>query len=426
LTNSILERGLEEPLILTADHYIMSGHRRFVVCEALGMKLIPCRVKHDIRRIGNPDFIKDLAAYNPQRVKSAGALLREAILRDSKTLEDTQAAIRRVTATNKPTSKPRYETVVGEKFVKEVSSRKMEFLAAVQRVVERLEPYWPLTIRQLHYQLLNAPPLKLTPKRSRLGLEHYRYRNDYSSYSALSDLCTQARYSGAIPWESVDDITRTQGRHAGFNSVADFIEYEMERFLLGYHRDKQQDQPLHIEVLFEKNTLTNIVVPVCKDYYTQWTSGRGFAGPSIWRKMAERFEESCKERMVLLIVSDFDPEGFALADDALRSLRDLWNVPVDCHRVGVTDKQIKELRLQQDFNPAKKDSPNFKAFVERTGSDRTWECEALDPEYLRNQLRRAIEANMNMGIFKMAQALEIEDSKEIHRLRTDIARGFKD
>src|SRR6478736_266048 len=43
----------------------------------------------------------------------------------------------------------------------------------------------------------------------------------------------------------------------------------------------------------------------------------------------------------------------------------------------------------------------------------------------RNQLRAAIEANMNMEIFKATQALEIEDSKEIHRLRTEIARAFQ-
>ena len=31
----------------------------------------------------------------------------------------------------------------------------------------------------------------------------------------------------------------------------------------------------------------------------------------------------------------------------------------------------------------------------------------------------------NMEIFKATQTLEIEDSKEIHRLRTEIARAFQ-
>src|SRR4029077_18273545 len=111
---SIKERGLAEPLILTADGYILSGHRRFAVCKhLLHWETIPCRTEDRIRREGNPNYLKDLIAYNPQRVKSVGALLREAILRDSTTLEDTQAAIARVQATIEPTTIPDYITVPG-------------------------------------------------------------------------------------------------------------------------------------------------------------------------------------------------------------------------------------------------------------------------------------------------------------------------
>ena len=92
-------------------------------------------------------------------------------------------------------------------------------------------------------------------------------------------------------------------------------------------------------MLIEKNTLVNIVQPVCREYYVPMTSGRGFAGPSIWHKMWQRFRESQKERMALLIISDYDPEGFELADDAIRSLRDLWRVPIEGHRVAVTEDQ---------------------------------------------------------------------------------------
>ena len=35
----------------------------------------------------------------------------------------------------------------------------------------------------------------------------------------------------------------------------------MDRFLLDYHRDKQFDQPVYLEVLIEKNTLLNIASP---------------------------------------------------------------------------------------------------------------------------------------------------------------------
>ena len=43
---------------------------------------------------------------------------------------------------------------------------------------ENLRDYWPLSIRQIHYKLLNDPPLKQTPKRSKFDVEYYRYAND--------------------------------------------------------------------------------------------------------------------------------------------------------------------------------------------------------------------------------------------------------
>ena len=45
-----------------------------------------------------------------------------------------------------------------------------------------------------------------------------------------------------------------------------------------------------------------------------------------------------------------DPEGLALAKDAIRSLRDLWEIPIDYHRVGVTKEQIEKQGLFEDYS----------------------------------------------------------------------------
>lgn len=423
LDESIRERGLEEPIILTADGYILSGHRRFAVCRQF-MQTIPCRIKHDIRREGNPNFMRDLIAYNPQRVKSVGAILREAILRDTTADEELEEALARVQDTNEATTIPEYTIVPGSKEIEPISESKRDILRAVKFVVERLKSYWPLSLRQIHYQLLNDPPLWRIVGRSKFDPEHYRYRNDKPSYEALGRLCVSARYLGELPWTSIDDVTRVSENNAGFTSVHEFIQAEMENFLRGFHRDKQFDQPVHLVLLYEKNTLASIVRPVCKEYYIQMEPSRGFGGPSLWYRMANKFHARGKGRMVLLVLSDYDPEGLALARDAIRSLRDLWGIPVEYHRVGVTNTQIREQKLYQDFNPAKPDSTHLAAFIEETDGTRTWECEALDPEYLQGQLRDAVLANMNLEIFAAAQAREIEEIKLIQETRAEIARGF--
>ena len=419
LLDSIKKRGLEEPLILTRDRFILSGHRRFHAVRRLGWSDVPCRIRDDVKREGNPSFHKDLAEYNPQRVKKVGSLLKEALLRDNDDA-DMHAGIESFDEASCVVDVD-FMDVDGTKGVEEISDKKMPFLEAVQKAVEGLREYWPLSIRQIHYNLLNDPPLTMTPKRSKFDLEHYRYRNDIKSYTALVRLLTPARYLGHISMDCIDDPTRPQITHSGFSSVDHFIQQEIDNFLCGYHRDRQLDQPRHIEILGEKNTLMSILKPIANEYYVPMSLGRGFCSVPVWKKMASRFRRSRKKEMTLIIVSDYDPEGLELADDAIRSLRDLWRLPVEGHRIAVTRDQIDEMDLAEDFNRAKETSSRFNSFVDRTGSDETWECEALPPDYLEDQVKAAIETNMNMELFEAVVEQEYEDCDRLSDVRRSIA-----
>jgi hypothetical protein len=266
---------------------VLTGNRRLAACRKLGFERIPCHVKQ-IRRdeMGEAEFLAEVAAYNPQRVKSVGTLLREAILRDSATLEDTAAAVRRVRATHETTFSPEYVDVDGSKEIDTISDNRIEFLNAAIRVMNELQNFWPLSIRQVHYRLLNDPPLMMTPERSKFDIEHYRYRNDKSSYQALSRLLTSARYHGHVPFHVIDDPTRPFARNSGYTNMTDFVDQEIDNFLLGYHREKQATQPIHIEVLGEKNTIFSILDPICRKYYVPMQIGRGYSGPSIFHNCA--------------------------------------------------------------------------------------------------------------------------------------------
>ena len=70
LAKSIREYGVQEPLVITEDGYIVSGHRRFVAAKLAGLEEAPCRVL-PIRRHDDPNkFVRLLAEYNRQRVKT--------------------------------------------------------------------------------------------------------------------------------------------------------------------------------------------------------------------------------------------------------------------------------------------------------------------------------------------------------------------
>ena len=84
LADSIREHGIKESLVVTLDRFIVSGHRRYVAARLAGLTEVPCRVER-VRRLNGcgqvtDEFLRLLAEYNRQRVKSFDEQLREAIV----------------------------------------------------------------------------------------------------------------------------------------------------------------------------------------------------------------------------------------------------------------------------------------------------------------------------------------------------------
>jgi hypothetical protein len=193
LAKSIEEFGLREPLVITKDDFIVSGHRRRVAAWLAGLREAPCR-RLGVTRVGHPDFVRLLAEFNRQRVKSREEHLREEVLS-----VDPQEAYQALVEYRERSSRFAAETIElrSEKVRSRISKAKEPFLQAVEQIIERLRDFWPLSDRQIHYQLLNDPPLVHASKPGS------KYRNNLSSYKALSDLLTRARHSGRIEYDVI-------------------------------------------------------------------------------------------------------------------------------------------------------------------------------------------------------------------------------
>ncbi|MEO2032627.1 MAG: ParB/RepB/Spo0J family partition protein, partial [Planctomycetaceae bacterium] len=237
LIRSITTRGLEEPIIVTADNFIISGHRRYYACECLEMEHIPVRIKPDVTRANNDDFHRLLTEYNPQRVKTVSAILKESLLRYSDQAPGELLYRHDMAMTNVAAE---FTVVHGAKHVQVISDRRMDFLEAARYVIRDLRDFWPLSIRQIHYRLLNKPPLMQSPKTSKYPAEHYRYKNDLASYKALSRLLTSARYHGQVDIDVIDDVSRPRFPFDhSFRNVQEFVDQQMREFMTGYHRSPQ-------------------------------------------------------------------------------------------------------------------------------------------------------------------------------------------
>jgi hypothetical protein len=405
LAKSIREHGLREPIVITLDDYILSGHRRHLACRLAGLTVVPCRVENI--RSTDPEFLTMLREFNRQRVKSLDEVAREEIVST-----DPEEAYRVLLEHRRQRARVDADTIVivGSKHRPEITTAKKPMLDAIRAILQARRQYWPLTDRQIHYALLNDPPLVHAKK------PHSTYRNTVQCYKATCDLVTRARLVGLIPFHAIEDPTRPVRVWNFHRSPATFLRSELDQFLKGYYRDLQQSQPNHIEIIGEKNTIDSIIRPVAAEYCIPMTIGRGYCSLPPRHAMAERFEDGGKEKLVLLALGDFDPEGEDIAHSFARSLRDDFDVDeIEAIKVALTAKQVRDLRLPPVMK-AKDTSSRYGEFVERHGDD-VFELEAVPPEQLQRILRDAIDSVLDVKAFNAEIDAEKRDAARLESIR---------
>lgn len=407
LAQSIQAHGIQEPLLITEDSWIISGHRRYAAARIAGLATVPCRVA-PIRKDADHDrFMQLLRECNRQREKSLDEKMREEVVscspdeayREVMEFRAQQAQVH-VSQIAVAARKPRWK----------ISEAKMPFLSAVQRVISERREYWPLSVRQIHYALLNNPPLMHTKKADSV------YCNTQRCYKALDDLLVRARLEELIPIEVISDETRPVVESGCHRECRSFVRQELDIFLKGYWRDLMQSQPNHVEILAEKNTIAPILKPVAQEYCIPMTTGRGYCSLPPRFEIARRFADSGKDKLVLLMVTDFDPDGEEIAHSMARSLRDDFGisriVPV---KVALRGDQIKRFGLPARLK-AKETSANYDKFVARNGHD-VFELEALPPAALQQALREAIDQVIDIDLFNQEISQERLDLEFLENTR---------
>lgn len=416
LSGSVKRLGVLEPLVVTTDDYILSGHRRRLAAVLAGLKTVPTRV-HPISRKANPDeFLVLLREHNRQRMKTRDQQLREEVVS-----ADPEQAYQALLDHRQKQSEVWADTIEirGEKHRAKISRAKIPMLNAVVDVLNEYKEFWPLSDRLVHYALLNDPPLRHKSK------PNSRYRNDPKDYHDLTNLLTRARIAGVIPWNIIADATRPVVTWAVDSSLQGFIRKDLDSLFKNYFRNMLQSQPNHIEVVGERNTLESIIQPVVQNYGIPFTLGRGFCSSPPRHDMAQRYRKSGKEKLVILILSDFDPDGDEIAHSYARSMRDDFGVlDIEPVHVALSQAQVKDLELPAG-GKAKKGSPNYKKFVKRYGSDNVYELEAVPPDKLQEILRASIDSVLDVPAFNHELDEEKKDAAFLQTIRKQAHERLK-
>lgn len=409
LYNSIKEVGIQEPLVITDDFYLLSGHRRLASAKRLKLRTVPVRmICKSFKNLSKPERLDLLRLYNQQRDKSTGEKVREKLLELDKRTAYNNLLKRRMDLLT--ISRGIQSNITLGTLKKRAKITTTQFLNAVIRVVNDNKEYWPLTDRRIHYLLLNNPPLRHDKK------NHSKYVNDKASYKSLTNLLIRARLNGDIPIEAIEDGTRPIRLGGGFETLEQFVLHETENFLAGYSRDLMQGQPYHFEIILEKNALRSIIESVARNFCIPVTTTRGYASLSPRFDLVQRYLKSGKSTLILLMLTDFDPDGEQIAESFARSLRDdfgLKNIhPV---KVSLTADDVKRYVLPSDMD-AKPSSPNYKKFIAKYGV-KAVELDAAPVELLESSLREAIYSFLDMDEFNAQQDLEESEAVKIEAYR---------
>jgi hypothetical protein len=409
LARSIGDHGVMEPLVVTRDRWLLSGHRRLAAARLARLKVLPCRIE-PIRRADDIDrFVKLLAEYNRQREKSLDERLREQVVG-----ADPEEAHRALTDYRADSSQTKVQGFRVEGSMKRhgISRAKRPMLDAALWVIEDLRRFWPLNVRRIHYVLSekNPPPLRHADK------PDSRYTNSVACYKDLDDLLTRARVFGQIMMEAIADETRPVVSWQVHREPSTFLGEELDGFLKDYYRDLLQSQPNHIEIVGEKNTIKPIIHPVAAEYTIPYTIGRGYASLPPRHELVGRYVRSGKEKLILLMLSDFDPEGQDMNNAFAKSLRDDFGirsvVPI---KVCITPEQVRRYDLPRSMD-AKPTSSRYRKFVERYGQS-VHEIDALSPEAIQAELRRAIDEVLDIKAFNAEVTAEKHDAAFLDEVR---------
>jgi hypothetical protein len=412
-----------ESLIVTDDNYIVAGHRRLAALIEIGQVYAPCRVlpvRHD--SMTQNEFVKLLREHNRQRNKNVAEQVREELV-DIDPAEAAQNLWRRRSQAIRRSrgSGVAELEIEGQKRRCAISEQKSEHVKHIKLAIEELREYWPQSVRKVHYQLLNYSFCRNTKRR-------LPYANDDASYNATSELMTRLLLVGEIPWDAVIDTTRPLECFQPFDNVRDFIRSESDNFLCGYWRNLQQSQPAFVILIVEKNTVLSMVSGVARKYQIPVLSGRGFASISAWHDVFEMYRRSGKDRLVMVMVTDHDPEGLMIGHVAGRTFRDDFGLDADdltIVRAAVTREQIVKYRLPEQ-NFAKETSSNHQWYLtQNDGDSSVYELEAMSPTDMLRDLEEVICSVVDIDLYNREVAEEEREAVYLEAARGKVIHSLK-
>jgi predicted RNA-binding protein with RPS1 domain len=156
------------------------------------------------------------------------------------------------------------------------------------------------------------------------------------------------------------------------------------------------------------------------------TVGRGFCSIEPRKEIVDRFKASGKRKLVLLLVSDFDPDGDEIAESFVRSVRDDFGIgEVTGSKILLRADQAKEWSLPPNAMEAKESSSRFSKFFKKYNSKQVFELEAVAPLQMQEAIEKSIRSAIDLNAFEQEVQKEKQDAVRLSGMKATAKEFFE-
>jgi hypothetical protein len=191
----------------------------------------------------------------------------------------------------------------------------------------------------------------------------------------------------------------------------------------GFRIDRWQGQTAYCEVMLEKDALSGILLPVCRELDVRFSANKGYSSASAMYEAGKRFRavatdyDSPVDEYHLFYLGDHDPSGIDMTRDVRKRLLTFIGLdgdfPLEVHRLALNYDQVEQWNPPE--NPAKESDSRYADYARRFGES-SWELDAVEPRTLANLLREAILELIDRGAWTKAADKETRMRADLEHL----------
>jgi hypothetical protein len=271
-----------------------------------------------------------------------------------------------------------------------------------ETVIKILIADYPMTVRQVFYQLVNRGVIEKT---------------EAEYQQTVIRLLTTMRINGEIPFSWIVDHSRQRRVTRTYDTMLEAVE-DTATF---YRKSALEGIPAYLEVWVEKDALSGIMWDVTSDYDVPLLASKGMPSLTFLHSTAEqmRYEWVVRSRPSCIYqFGDHDPTGALIPRAIEARLREFCpEIDFTVERVALTEDQIKTYNLPT--RPTKREgNTHAKGF-----EGESVELDALPPKVLKAMVHKVIERHITSEVLTSLRAAEDSERDLLRAWGSDFASG---